>query len=531
MKVQTKTILLDRQGVDEASAVIEDWLEAAEIPHRDVLRIRLTAEELLAAICGHGGEDLHAELRFGRWLGDWRLQIRYDGERFDPTAPRENEMHEWLAELLSRTGFMPTWRARGRENELQLRIPGGGHRGEIIMLVTFAAALLVGLLGQLLPEALKTGAADYLLSFLSQGFLNLLNTFIGVLIFLSIITGICGIGSAAAFGRIGKLMILRFVASTFLTCALLVLPVRLFFPLSGGGGDGSAQLHAILEMVFGILPSNPIRPFLEGNTLQIVFMAMLVGVVLLLTGKRAEGLRSLAVQAQAVVTRCVAAVCILLPVYVFSSLVLQFWNSDAGILLGLWKPLLVCALLCAALIGVYLAVVCRKLKVRASVLVPKLLPDFLIGLSTASASAAFAATMEINEKKLGIDAAYARTAVPVGSILLAGSFSLLFILTGVFLTEYYGLRADAAWWITLWVACALLAMATPPVSGGMISCLSILMLQLHIPQEGLGVGVTLALFLDFLCTSARIPILHLEMLLQAERLGLLDKEVLRSKAP
>ena len=56
-------------------------------------------------------------------------------------------------------------------------------------------------------------------------------------------------------------------------------------------------------------------------------------------------------------------------------------------------------------------------------------------------------------------------------------------------------------------------------------------LQLHIPQEGLGVGVTLALFLDFLCTSARIPILHLEMLLQAERLGLLDKEVLRSKAP
>ena len=126
MKVQTKTVLLDRQGVDEASAVIEDWLEAAEIPHGDVLRIRLTAEELLAAICGHGGESVHAELRFGRWLGDWRLQIRYDGERFDPTAPREDEMHEWLAELLSRTGFMPTWRARGRENELQLRIPGGG---------------------------------------------------------------------------------------------------------------------------------------------------------------------------------------------------------------------------------------------------------------------------------------------------------------------------------------------------------------------------------------------------------------------
>ena len=72
-------------------------------------------------------------------------------------------------------------------------------------------------------------------------------------------------------------------------------------------------------------------------------------------------------------------------------------------------------------------------------------------------------------------------------------------------------------------------MATPPVMGGGIACLSILMLQLSIPQEGLAVGITLSMFLDFICTGARVMILHLEVALQADKLGLMDREVLVRK--
>ena len=43
--------------------------------------------------------------------------------------------------------------------------------------------------------------------------MNLLNTFIGPMIFLSIVTGICGFGSVAAFGKAGKLMMTRFVTA------------------------------------------------------------------------------------------------------------------------------------------------------------------------------------------------------------------------------------------------------------------------------------------------------------------------------
>ena len=193
------------------------------------------------------------------------------------------------------------------------------------------------------------------------------------------------------------------------------------------------------------------------------------------------------------------------------------------------KPLLLCLIFCVILVTLYMTYTCWKLKVSPSVLIPKLIPDFIIGLSTASSSATFTVAMDINETKLGIDESFSGMAYPIGSILYPGSYTMLFVLTGAFIAECYGIHADIAWWITMWIVSSLLAIATPPVAGGNISCLSVMMLQLHIPAEGLALGVALAMFLDFLCTGAKIPILHMELALQADQMGLLDHDILRNK--
>lgn len=528
MKTQTKTISLDRQGVDAASETIRAWLEAAGIPQRDVLRIRLTMEEMLTSISDHGENRVNAELRFRRWIGEWRLYVRYDGDRFDPAGRKESDTDEWTADLLARTGFAPVWRWHARGNELLLCIPSEKRRPERVMLGCAGMAILIGLLGDFLPEGLKNGVAEYFLSFLSDGFLRLLGAFIGLMVFFAIVTGICGIGSSANLGRIGKLMISRYVGLTFLSSAAFIIAVRFFFPLGRGAGAGTSQVSAILKILLEIIPSDSVQPFMTGNTLQIVFLATIVGSVLLVTGSETDGLRRLAFQAEAVIQRCVTGVCMFLPLYIFSSLVMLFWRNGTGVLLTIWKPLVVCLILCILLALVYLAAVCRKFRVKASVLLQKLLPDFIIGLSTASSSVAFPTTMEINEKRLGIDPSYSRTAVPIGSILFAGILSLLYMIVGCFLAEICSVTADISWWIILLLVSALLAIATPPVAGGVLSCLSILMLQLHIPQEALALGVTLLMLLDFPTTAVRIMTLHLEMILQADRLGLLDVETLRN---
>ncbi len=204
-----------------------------------------------------------------------------------------------------------------------------------------------------------------------------------------------------------------------------------------------------------------------------------------------------------------------------------FWQSGAGLLLQFWKPLVLAACLCVVLLVGYILVVCQKYKARPSLLIHKMIPSFLIALTTSSSAIALPTSMEINETKLGIEPSFSRTASPIATILFAGGFSLVYVLAGAFLAEYYGLAVDVSWWIILWFVSSLLAMSTPPVAGGMISCLSILLLQMQIPQEGLVIGATLMMFLDYICTATRIPLVHCELILQADRLGLLDEEMLR----
>lgn len=81
--------------------------------------------------------------------------------------------------------------------------------------------------------------------------------------------------------------------------------------------------------------------------------------------------------------------------------------------------------------------------VKRRVLLPKLIPDFLIGLSTCSSSAAFSTTLEINEMKLGIDPSFSRTAVPIGTIIYAGISSLFLIVSCAYAAECY--QVGATW--------------------------------------------------------------------------------------
>ena len=63
----------------------------------------------------------------------------------------------------------------------------------------------------------------------------------------------------------------------------------------------------------------------------------------------------------------------------------------------------------------------------------------------------------------------------------------------------------------------------------MIAILGILMTQLGIPSSGLAVAALLGIVTDFIETSSRIGIIHCEILLQANKLNMLDRNILMSK--
>lgn len=190
-------------------------------------------------------------------------------------------------------------------------------------------AIFLGLVLGIVFGLFMPGRYEFLLpviELLSGVYMNALQMMIYPLVFCSLIVGIQGIGSVSATGRIGAQSVLYFVGTT-LAASLL----GLFLPRALGLGNGvtiemaeanveATQFTSIMDTVKNLIPANPIAAFANGNMLQVLVFAIIVGVACLKLGEKAapfvgvvEAVNDLAVEIISVVMR-------LTPVGVFCSI-------------------------------------------------------------------------------------------------------------------------------------------------------------------------------------------------------------------
>lgn len=127
-----------------------------------------------------------------------------------------------------------------------------------------------------------------------DNFIHIIRLLIGPIIFLTVVSGIVGMGSLRTLGTIGSKSFIYFeILSTIslvigLTSAK-VLDIGHGMNLSADMIDpslinsyvkGSRHSTDIRQILLNAIPHNPINSFLHGNTLQILFMAIICGFML-----------------------------------------------------------------------------------------------------------------------------------------------------------------------------------------------------------------------------------------------------------
>lgn len=159
---------------------------------------------------------------------------------------------------------------------------------------------------------------------------------------------------------------------------------------------------------------------------------------------------------------------------------------------------------CAALILLHTLAACLRLRMRPLTLWTKTWSTFLIGLTTASTSAAFSDNLETCVKKLNVSRRIANFGVPFGQILYKPSVSVLLWYAAVSAAENAGLALSPTWIVTALMMCVVLSVAAPPVPGGMSASFAILFTQLGLPLDGLAVILSLSAILDFVVTAVLV---------------------------
>ena len=213
-----------------------------------------------------------------------------------------------------------------------------------LTIAIFTGLVLGILMGFLMPGRMEWAVP--VLDLVSGIYMNALRMMIYPLVFCSLIVGIQGIGSISATGRIGGQCILYYVCTTLLASLL-----GLFLPKALRLGQGiqiemtetsveATQFTSLLDTVKGLIPSNPIASFAEGNMLQVLVFAIIIGITCLSVGKKAEPFVKLAESINDISIKIISVVMLFTPIGVFCSIASVIYANGTQTILELGKVLI-----------------------------------------------------------------------------------------------------------------------------------------------------------------------------------------------
>jgi Na+/H+-dicarboxylate symporter len=502
---------LSNEGIDRASEMVASFLTSTGTTEHQTIAGRLAFENALLFLQSYFGEDTLVTIKVGKKLGRPCLTATAPGERFDPHAVSQffdNDEVLMGRMVMQASGLKPHYAHRGGKNIIALMRPRPPLSSLRQILIAFVLGLMVALLGNTL---LLEGQREYALNTLVMPFFNvylgMLGGLAGPLVFLAVASGICGIGDLGTLGRNGKSLVGRFFRDNGIATVISVLICIVAFPLPAQEAAGTRDLLGdMIELAVGVLPTNVVVPFVEGNTTQIILIGAFVGIAVLVMGSACDGIRRLIGEFNILIQFLMEQLCRFIPGFIFLMIVSQVWSGTFATMLSAWYPLLM--FIAIAVLFFFGRVIYTSL--RFHVPLGKLLsvtrPAMMLGLTTAASSAALGAMFKGCED-LGVSDEQSSFGIPMGIVICESPTIAMLAVLMMYCMQSYGLGADVSWYVRLGLVCFLYSIVAPPVPGGLLVCFGLMFGELGIPSSALALVTALSIIMDYLLTCYRVGII------------------------
>ena len=522
-KFQLKAEEIDRIMGDQT-----ELISAEPIDRKDALRFRFILEETLLNYMDFCPEGTLASLRFSRSLGTFRVSLKVEGESLDPFLEKDPSVTSVMGSLLASSDSLNrAWKYRGDANLVTFTLMKKRKMSQIVMiLIGVLSGMAAGfLINTLLPEIAGDIASRIILP-LANAFVGLLCVMATIMCFAAIVLGIVRLGDISTFSTVGKKMIRSFLLVAFfltLICTACMVPGVNF----GNSTNMAINFFDFFDILISFVPTNILSPILEFNSVHIIIIGVMFGVTMLHMGQKADKLTEVFDEVNTVAILSNSYLNRFIPAYIGLMICGQLLTGSLAILSGFLKLLLIVCIADFVTIAAYTAVICIRFKVNVRIFIKKLMPSFLISLSSASVGAAFTTTIDTLIGSLGVDTDYAPLSYNLRSILFRPGYCVVFTACSLFTARVYGIEVTWSWIGAAFLLSFILSVATPPVVGGTAVCFSILFSQLGLKSEALAIIISINAFFEFLTVAANNYILQSQIVLNANSIGKLDIDRLR----
>lgn len=357
--------------------------------------------------------------------------------------------------------------------------------------VIIAVVLGVGV-GLLAPDFAKE------LKPVGTGFVNLIKMMISPIIFCTIVLGVGSVRKAAKVGKVGGLALGYFVAMSVVALAIGLLVGNILHPGSGmdisdsdkGAGHTAAEEadKGLVDFALGIIPKTLVSAFTEGEVLQTLLVALLVGFALQAMGRSGEPILRGIGHIQKLVFRVLGMIMWAAPVGAFGAMAAVVGETGTDALKALATIMIGFYVTCALFILIVLGTLLRLVTgVNLFKLLKYLGREFLLILSTSSSESALPRLIAKMEH-LGVSRPVVGITVPTGYSFNLDGTMIYLTMSSLFIAEAMGQPLGVGEQISLLLFMMIASKGAAGVSGSGIAVLAS-GLQSHKPALVDGVGL------------------------------------------
>ena len=394
------------------------------------------------------------------------------------------------------------------------------------ILIGLAAGLIAGIVG------IQTGQGEFVRLWIQpwgEIFLNLLKLVAVPVVFLSIISGIFGIGNLKDFSKLAGKTVFLYLLTTVIAISIGLLLVNSIRPGKVFSSVEQQELQeefkdvvvlrqtsadelknkGPLQLIVDIVPDNIFKATGDNSKmLQIIFVAIMLGIVILiLPDEKTTIVRQFFIQLNEVFIFFVDLIMKVAPYGVFAlmaGMMVEFGGS-AGLLkaLGMYSLTVIIGLFFVTYI-LYPLFIRLFTKISPLKFIKGIFPAQIVAFTTSSSAVTLPVTKRQVEQELGVSPKVSGFVLPLGMTVNMDGTSLYQVVAVVFISQVFGIELSFAQQMFIIVLAVLSSIGAPGIPGGSIVMLLFILSSVGIPLQGLALILGVDRPLDMMRTVTNV---------------------------
>ncbi|SEL90866.1 Na+/H+-dicarboxylate symporter [Butyrivibrio sp. ob235] len=552
INAKKRFMVSDEDCISRSIQFAEESLKSIGLNKKLVIKAILVAEETIAQLIKKMPPNGTFTVCVRKILGETEVVIRARGPEYNPdttTADGVDNLERLEDEDAQDAIRAILLKAHGEDFKVsykngvnKIRILASGAESSMLIntMIGLVLGLIFGVLLQMvIPPQIAGGISKYALDPIKTVFMNCLKMIIAPVVFFSIVSCVSQFKDLSQLGRIGGKVMGVYMLTTVLAVLLslgismLIHPGNFGFALSlsEAAADVSVDTNvdtSILHTIIGIFPSNFVQPFVDSDTLKIIFLAFICGIAVGMIGEYSAFLKNFFDACNSLFLTITTLVTKIIPVAVFCSVALMVKDMGGASILSVlgFAGTVLFSMFCMMLVyGVLIAIIGRLNPIH---FYKKNREGMLTSFTLASSNAAMPTNMRTCTDKLGISPRVCSFSIPLGATVNMDGTCIFLTAAGLFLARAYGISIPPSAYLSLIITIILLSLGCPGVPGAAIVCVGIVLVQIGVPIESVGLIIGIHPIIDMFETMSNTTGDVAAALIVAKTEGLLDVDLYKS---